>query len=120
MEETTFFQNDGVRVTNARFVVDGQTFALSNITSVKTSQKSPGRLWPILLVIVGGLMAISTGQYAWLILLLAGGGWLVLQKTMYHVLLHTAGGETSALRSYQKEYVESVVTALNNAIVHRG
>ena len=35
MNEKTFFEYDGVKVTNARFIVDGQTFAMSNVTSGK-------------------------------------------------------------------------------------
>lgn len=34
MEEKVFFEHGSVKVTNARFVVDAQTFAMSNVTSV--------------------------------------------------------------------------------------
>jgi hypothetical protein len=33
-DEKTFFQYEDVAVTNSRFMVGGQTFAMSNITSV--------------------------------------------------------------------------------------
>ena len=45
MDEKTFFEHDGVKVANARFVVDGQTFAMRNVTSVKPVTVSPNRLW---------------------------------------------------------------------------
>ncbi|MFC7460738.1 DUF6232 family protein [Hydrogenophaga defluvii] len=121
MEEKSFFQHDGVQVTNSRFVVDGQTYAMSNITSVKAWVNKPSRLWPVLLIIVGLLPVISGSKaYGALIFALAGVIWLLLQKTYYHVQLHTAGGETNALKSNQKEYVEKVVSAINEAIIHRG
>ena len=119
MEEKTFFQYEGVHVTNARFVVDGQTFAMNNVTSIKPLERKPNRIGPILLIIVGALPAIN-GVYEGLVLSLIGAAWFALLKTVYHVMLHTAGGETSALKTHQKEYLEKVVAALNNAIVHRG
>lgn len=119
MDETTFFEYESVRVTNTRFIVDGQTFAMNNITSVKPMEKKPNRVVPIVLIVLGVLPAIN-GAYAGLVLSAIGAIWFAMQKTVYHIMLHTAGGETSALKTNQKEYLQQVVTALNNAIVHRG
>jgi len=119
VDETTFFEYEGVRVTNTRFIVDGQTFAMNNITSVKPLEQKPNRLLPGLLVVIGVLPALN-GAYGGLVLSAIGIAWLAMQKTVYHIMLHTAVGETSALKTFQKEYLQKVVTALNNAIVHRG
>lgn len=119
MEETTFFEYEGVRITNTRFIVDGQTFAMNNITSVKPLEQKPNRIIPGLLILIGILVAVNGNTDALLVALI-GAIWWALQKTVYHVMLHTAGGETSALKTHQKEYLQKVVTALNNAIVHRG
>lgn len=118
-EVATFFEYDGVCVTNTRFIVDGQTFAMSNITSVKPLEQKPNRLYPGLLIAIGVFFAII-GAHIMLVLSLIGGVWWAMQKTVYHVMLHTVGGETSALKTSQKEYLQRVVTALNNAIDHRG
>jgi hypothetical protein len=118
-DEKTFFQYEGVHITNTRFVVDGQTFAMNNITSVKPMEKKPSRIGPILLIVIG-LLLVLNGTYGGLVLSAIGGVWFALQKTIYHVMLHTAGGETSALKTHQREYLDKVVGALNNAIVHRG
>ncbi|MFD1840221.1 DUF6232 family protein [Paracidovorax cattleyae] len=53
MNEKTFFEYDGVKVTNARFIVDGQTFAMSNVTSVKPIAVPPNRLWGCVLLLLG-------------------------------------------------------------------
>ena len=119
MDETTFFEYEGVKVTNTRFVVDGQTFAMNNITSVKPLEKKPNRLMPILLLILGAALAIQV-SVNWLALCLIGAIWLFRQKTVYHVMLHTSGGESSALKTFQREYLDKVVSGLNQAIVHRG
>lgn len=120
-EEKTFFQYEDVAVTNARFMVGAQTFAMSNITSVKASRQDPSRFWPIALIVFG-LLALVANASIWLVGIFGGAGvvWLLSQKTMYHVMLMTAGGETSALSSEQREYIEKVVKALNDAIVARG
>jgi len=45
---------------------------------------------------------------------------LYQQKTVYQVLLSTSAGETTALETYQRDYLNQVIAALNDAIVHRG
>ncbi len=120
MEEKEFFRHDDVTVTNSRLIVGAQTFAMSNITSVKASQDSPNRTWPVV-ILVFGLIALFANSFGMAIMFgVIGGLWLALQKTYYHVALTTAGGETKALTSNQQQYIEEVVKALNEAIVHRG
>jgi hypothetical protein len=41
MAERTFLDEGGVTVTNARFVVPVQTYAMSGITSVKSLKHTP-------------------------------------------------------------------------------
>lgn len=120
-EEKTFLQYKDVTVTNSRFMVGSQTFAMSNITSVKASKQEPRRFWPIALIVISVLTLAANADV--LVVVVMGGmgvAWLLMQKTMYHIMLTTAGGETSALSSEQREYIEKVVQALNDAIVARG
>ncbi len=120
MEEKTFFEYEDVKVTNARFMSGAQTYAMSNVTSVKALTEKPKRFWWILLMVLGLMVAVggSFGGAAVMMLVAAVALWL--QKTTYHVMLTTSGGETSALKTYQLDYVTKVVQALNDAIVHRG
>lgn len=119
MDEKTFFQHDDVSVSNSRFIVASQTFAMSNITSVKASKDVPSRLGPIAFGMIGLIAATQNVGFG-IFLIAIGVVWWFLQKTRYHVLLTTAGGETKALTTPQKEYIEKVVQALNDAIVARG
>ncbi len=120
MEEKTFFEYEDVKVTNSRFISGGQTYAMNNVTSVKTQIQKPSRWIGILLLLLGALLAINASAAMGLILVFGSGIFLYLQKTTYHVMLSTSGGETSALKTYQIEYVTQVVNALNEAIVYRG
>lgn len=119
MEETIFFEYGDVKVTNARFITGSQTYAMSNVTSVKAFEEKPNRFGGILVLIVGLLLALSIPVPGLVIAALAGF-YLYSLKTYYHVMLFTSGGEASALKTEQKEYLNSVVSALNEAIIHRG
>ena len=119
MDEKTFFEYEDVKVTNTRFITGGQTFAMSNITSVKAFEQKPKRLFGILALVIGLGIAIQSPVIG--ILIAASAGlYLYLQKTVFHVMLSTSGGESSALKTFQRDYLNKIVSALNDAIVHRG
>jgi len=119
VEEKTFFEYDDVKVTNTRFITGSQTFAMSNVTSVKTQVDKPSKLWPLLGIVIG--LAIASGAPPIGIgVVLVCVAILFLRKPLYHVMVTTSGTETSALKTKQREYLERVVGALNEAIVHRG
>ncbi|MCA6217776.1 hypothetical protein KGA65_14655 [Ideonella sp. B7] len=120
MEEKTFFEYEGVKVTNARFVVDGQTFAMGNVTSVKPVEVRPSRVGPLLVGIFGAVFLLGANYIIALVLLALAAAWWHGQKTMFHIMLRTSGGETKALSTHQRNYLEQVTQALNEAIVHRG
>lgn len=120
MEERTFFEHDGVKVTNARFINGGQTFAMNNVTSVKPYEKKPSRIGGILILGIGLIIMASASVITGLLIAAAAGFYLYQQKTVYHILLATSAGESTALVTYQREYLSHVIAALNDAIVHRG
>lgn len=122
MEEKTFLNEGNVVVTSARFIVPSQTFAMSGITSVKAFEEKPNRLWPILFLLIGALLLFGGRDTVLIGILLAGMGvaWMALQKAIFHVLLTTASGEAKALSSHDGEWVNKVIAALNESIVHRG
>ncbi len=129
MEETVFFNFNGIIVSNSRFIVRSQTYAMQSVTSVKPGIVKPSRgvamafmLIGVLLLIgellelldkgvllVAGVVAILIGFIAW-----------YLEKPRYSVVLHTAAGEHHALISDKKQDIEHVLQALNQAIVSRG
>jgi hypothetical protein len=120
MEERVFFEYGDVKVTSARFINGGQTYAMNNVTSVKPYEKKPSRLIGIVVLLAGiGIMAESS-FITGLLIALAAAFYLYQQKTIYHILLSTSAGETTALVTYQRNYLNEVIAALNDAIVHRG
>lgn len=122
MDEKIFFSQGNVSVSNSRFIVDGQTYAMSNVTSVKSRVTPPDRSAAVIIAIVGlaclfgrgwllvaGLVAVAIGVLAWM-----------GSKAKYAVVLNTSSGENQALVSEDKAYIANVVASLNEAIVSRG
>ena len=119
-EEKTFFQHGRVTITSSRFTIDSQTFAMSDITSVKASIVEPRRLGPIVLIVLG-VIALAFQMFITAFFFGGIGAlWFYSQKIIYHIMLTTADGETSAFKSERRQYVQQVVQALNDAIVARG
>jgi len=122
-QETTFLNEQGVRVTSSRFILPSQTFAMSGITSVQSSIEKPKRLMPAIFIAIGAVLLVGVPKDTWqfdVFCLAVGGAWLALQKTIYHVLLHTSSGQAKALSSKDEQWISKVVHALNDSIVHRG
>ena len=135
MEERIFLRESGVVVSNARFIVPTQTFAMAGITSVKTFREVPERgglimmiLFGMLLVFIGMGVVAANGVGVGGVVVIAFGLMLIValiyamsqQRDRFHVLLKTASGEAKALTSMDLAFIQRVVAGLNEAIVHRG
>ncbi|MGH8546569.1 MAG: DUF6232 family protein [Gammaproteobacteria bacterium] len=115
--EQTFFSENGVTVTQARFVVPGQTFAMSGVTSVAKVQTNPGKAQGKKICLYGLVLGIFIIP---LVLIPIGIIMMLTAKPLYSVVLSSASGETSAYSSNDHEFIDSVVAALTDAIVARG
>lgn len=123
LEEHIFLDESGVTVTNSRFVVRGQTYAMGGITSVESSKRSPSMAAPGCLMMIGliGLLSFSKAGFIIGILVLGLGIAIVaLQRPTYTVVLTAASGEVKALSSGNEGFISRVVKALNDAIIARG
>jgi hypothetical protein len=60
MDERIFFEYGDVKVTNARFINGGQTYAMNNVTSVKPYEKKPSRIGGIVVLLIGIAVAVET------------------------------------------------------------
>ena len=131
--EKVFFEAHGIKVTNARFIVNKQTYAMASVSSVKVSRtdKTPSKSAAILTTIVGAfVLAAAFGEIkqAWWAALvglgLMGLGWLWAQSIKplfeYKLILTTSSGETTALTSFSESDIRIVENALNESIIHRG
>lgn len=118
--EKTFLQNATVTVTNTRFIVPGQTYAMAGVTSVRFERIEPKRGWPVFFIIVGFLLLlIPEARPVGVVLLLIGVPWILLVKATFAVALTSASGEARAITSKDSQLISGIVDALNKAIVYR-
>lgn len=125
-QEKTFYQDTTVVVTNSRCIVAGQTYAMSGITSVRPFTEVPSKGGPILLIIVGALLVMGGfgqssvfGVVLGIITVAVGIAWYKSKKDIYHVVVHSASGESRLIHSIDRSYITSIIAALNEAIVYR-
>ena len=119
--EKVYFQEGGVTVTKARFIVPDQTYAMSGITSVKAAIDQPLK-GPAILGGVGVLMMFSGDVVAIIFgfLLIAGAILWFIKRKKHIVVLSTASGEAKAISSDNSSFIGKIIAALNEAIIDRG
>jgi hypothetical protein len=123
MAETVFHTDGAVNITNARAVLGGKTYAMSNISSVTMVKKKVN----IVLVAILGIIALaslgmlgSSPITTILVIAVCAGLIYLLVRPAYGVVLGSASGESEALVSRDRVYIEKIVNAMNEAIIHRG
>ena len=125
MAEQTLLSEGNVSVSTARFVVEGQMYPISGITSVKSLTQRPIK-WPMILIAFGvislaNVIAEGNIDVLWFVVFFGGGGLLWMIKGVKYILvLSTASGEVQALTSRNQAFIIRIVNALNQAIVQRG
>ncbi|WP_250490416.1 DUF6232 family protein [Caballeronia sp. INML2] len=123
MDERVFLDENGMRVTNARFITPAQTYAMSGVTSVKREIKPANRV-PGFLLAVLGVTIFFLGDGGWkvigFLLLCAGVAVAVKEKDTHYVVIHSASGESRATQSDDKGAIDRIIAALNESIIARG
>jgi hypothetical protein len=128
-DEVQVYRDANIQVTNLRAILHGKTYAMANITSVsmftEVRSKFPGVVVGFLGVVLllsgfGSREALGCFIVFGLVLIAVGIAYFVAQKDRYWVRIGSASGEMNALTSQNREYIERVVNAMNEAIVRRG
>jgi hypothetical protein len=126
--EKTFYHDQTVLITNSRCIVAGQTYAMSGITSVRPFTEEPPKGWPVLVVIIGLMWALVSlanlpnalgGLVFALAMIGLGVMWFKSKKDIYHVVVHSASGESRLIHSLDQDYISKIIVALNEAIIFR-
>lgn len=119
--ETTFYQDSSVTVTQSRYITQSKTYAMRNISSVHIFEIEKSKAPPILFILLG-IPFLFSGEIFWIGLILIILGLLIFFtiKNEYSVRISTNAGEANSIISKNKEYIKKIVNALNDAIIHRG
>ena len=127
LTEKTILKVGTVRITNLRAIFGTKSYELSNITSASLQVEEPKLFFPIFFAITMGicsvLIAISNLEdYGlWLRIGLYLGIaaiflFVISRKTKYRVQIRNPVSELTVLETYDTNYAESVVKALNETI----
>jgi Family of unknown function (DUF6232) len=121
--EKIFYQDQNVIVTNSRVVASGKTYAMSNISSVTNFRIVKNSTIGIVIIVVGGLSLFSGEWQGWLfgiIVIILGAVIIRKKKDYFSVQISSNSGESKAIISKDKNYVQKIVDAVNEAIIYRG
>jgi hypothetical protein len=127
MEEKTYYSDNSISVTSTRVIVGSTTYSLRNVSSVKMTSIVPSHVIDIILILIGvitliiGLAALKETSGICLIvgILIGVAGFFIFKskKTTYYVVLGTNSGEQKAIYSIDLEYINKIVSEINNAIM---
>lgn len=119
--ETTFYQDSSVTVTQSRYITQSKTYAMRNISSVHVFEIEKSKVVPVLMILLG-IPFLFSGNVFWIGLILIGLGILIIFniKNEYTVRISTNAGEADSTISIDKDYIQKIVNALNEAMIHRG
>lgn len=126
--EPTFYSDErGVRITPTRAIFGSTTYAMANITSVVRGEDPPRRKPGIIIGILGLIIlvaCISFESAAGVIVgvVVLGLGILIAAKAKatYYVKITSASGEATPISSKDKQHMDSIVNAINEALIKRG
>ena len=133
-EETTIYEDGDIKITNLRAIFGAKTYAVSNISAVEMRSKAPSP-FPALIGLLGGVLLLlslpsffnnRTWDNNWTLLVIG----LILiffsvmsiraAKTEYTIAFSSSSGEIKAFQSYDKEEIDEILQALNDAIIQKG
>lgn len=119
--ETTFYKDSFVTVTQSRYVTQSKTYAMRNISSVHVFEIIKSKSKAIIIIAFGLLFLLSKSLFwAGIVLGILGTWWLLTLKNEYAVRISTNAGEANSIVSKNRDYIQKIVNALNDAIIHRG
>lgn len=120
-KEITFYQDANVQVTQSHFITNSKTYAMRNISSVHIFEIVKSRVMPVIIMVTGVLLLFAKeARIVGIIAIILAVLLLMPIKNEFAVRISTNSGEANSIISKDKNYVEQIVNALNNAIIHRG
>lgn len=128
VEVSYYSDQSGVRVTDKRVIIGNTTYSMANITSISTHVEKPSLTGPILFIAIGAFLFIgglaqnptSGGMVlAGLITGVLGYFWFRGCKAISHLRIASASGESTPLKSVNKDWIDGIARAINEAMIRR-
>lgn len=119
-QEKVFYQDSIIQVSNSRLMIGSQMYPIRNISFVGMGTIEPKRFWANFLIGWGIICILAGVFFGGIILIGIGVAMYFLQKPNYIVNIQSNSGMVEAYKSQDRIYIQTIVEALNEAIVHRG
>jgi hypothetical protein len=130
VNEITLLKEGNVKITSSRVMIGTKSYALSDIMSVRVHENEPRLFTPIFFMLMVGvclaLVALTNmqelshyltiGSYIGVTTFIL---FLLSRKTKYSVRVKSSVGELNILEAQDKDHVEKIVGAMNEAIINR-
>jgi hypothetical protein len=125
VSEETIYGDNKVTITTKRMIVGSTTYDLRNVTAVRLGHTAPPTTILICLMLFGiVLCGIGFGRPATFnplplgaVLIAVAAYLLAKHEPLYYVRLISSSGESHALRSTGRDYIEKVIVSVNEAMV---
>lgn len=123
--EKVYYSDGAITVTSTRAVLGGKTYAMANVTSVSLAENQNGAgcgcaLFGVgVIVAFAGLSSDGTAGIGVFGIVVVIAGILLMNATSYVVCIGSASGEANALQHRSREYIQTIVDAVNQAIIDR-
>ena len=130
VSEINILKENNKKITNLRAIIGTKTYAISDIASVSMDVKEPKLFLPVFFTVIAGICSVllalsnmreysgclNTSLYIGIAGLLL---FILSRKTKYIIRIRSSSREINALESFDKDHVERIVKALNQAIAQR-
>lgn len=117
-------QREFVHVTNTRFVVGSNIYAMNGVTSVKKEKELAKRGSSIIIALISGYAAYTYDSTWWrygaAFFCFCAVVQVLTAKPTYIVTIRSSSTETKALSSNDEKYIDRVIDALTQSIIQRG
>ena len=131
MLEDIIYQDPTILISTSRIVVGSTTYVFNNVASVKMTYSVPPNRLSSALIIIGGFILLShfgetrgdygepfSGEKVFYGIALCGVGlWMRSDKMLYHVTLVSSSGESKAITSSDRAYIDAIIGHINDGIV---
>lgn len=124
--EPIIYQEPGVLITPARLVVGTETFAMRNVTSVRSEKITPKRFWSLFGCFICTVIAVGAGESGasgWATFWGIGAALLLIKviaaRSEYRLVIATAAGENRSYTTRDQLQIGILLDAVNKAIAAR-
>lgn len=127
--EKTILKRGFVRITNLRAIFGTKCYELSNITSASVKVDEPSLFLPVFFAVILGVCSVLVGvsnmrEYAMYVQVGLYLGiaailfFIISRKTKYEVQIRNPISELTVFQTYDGDYAQKVVGAVNEAIAN--